>query len=229
MDIVNIESIKIVVKGLEELANKVVFVGGSVVGLYASNQSLSDVRPTMDIDCIIDIAPKSKFPEFEEQLRAKGFRNDIKSGVICRWIYNDITVDIMPTDEAIMGFTNIWYKEGMANAQLFKLDDSTHINIFTTPYFLASKFEALYGRSNRNDMRYNSDFEDIVYIIENRDTIIEEIRDASDTVRTYLKNKFSNLLNDDRIEEYIEAVINDRSDENNKYVKEVMQQIASLS
>jgi len=32
-----------------------VFVGGAVAELYASNPELSDIRPTLDVDCVIEL------------------------------------------------------------------------------------------------------------------------------------------------------------------------------
>lgn len=228
MQNINIDSIKIIVKGLGELAEKVVFVGGAVVGCYASNPIADQLRPTNDVDCIIEVTPRTKFPELEDKLRSKGFVNDIYSNVICRWIYEDIVVDIMPTDKEIMGFTNIWYKEGIAQAQPYPIDENSKINIFTAPYFIASKLEAMYGRNGINDLRYSSDFEDIVYIIDNRDTLINEITNAPDTVKKYLKQQFFILVNNDRVEEYIDAVANDRSEAGIAYTKKVMQAISNL-
>jgi predicted nucleotidyltransferase len=228
MKTIDLESIRIVVNGLGELANRVVFVGGAVVSLYATNPVADKIRATTDIDCIIEISPRTKFPEFEEVLRGKGFVNDLDSPVICRWIYQGITVDIMPTDESIMGFTNLWYKEGIKHAQTYLIDKNTSINIFTAPYFVATKLEAMYGRKGINDIRYSSDFEDIVYIIDNREDLLAEIAQAPTTVKNYLKSKFFALVDDNRIEEYIEAVANDRSEAGIAYIKKVMQAIGNL-
>ena len=39
---------------LGSLKEKMVFVGGSVAELYADFPEISDIRPTLDIDCIVD-------------------------------------------------------------------------------------------------------------------------------------------------------------------------------
>jgi hypothetical protein len=38
---------------------------------------------------------------------------------ICRWIYQDIKVDVMPTDENVLGFNNQWYP-GVFNVELVR-------------------------------------------------------------------------------------------------------------
>jgi hypothetical protein len=52
---------------------------------------------------------KTTHARLVESLRAKGFANDTSKGApICRWIFNDIKVDVMPTDSEILGFSNKW-------------------------------------------------------------------------------------------------------------------------
>lgn len=46
----NIEMLQIVANGLEELKDNMVFVGGAVAELYASNPEALDIRPTLDVD-----------------------------------------------------------------------------------------------------------------------------------------------------------------------------------
>ena len=103
----NIEMLQIIANGLEELKDEVVFVGGVVAELYAGDPTTSDIRPTKDVDCIIELKSKIEHARLEEILRAKGFAHDIsKDAPICRMIYQDIKVDIMPTGESILGFGN---------------------------------------------------------------------------------------------------------------------------
>ena len=120
-DHVNITRIKAVYQALEELANEVVFVGGATVSLYSDRPS-GEVRPTDDVDILIELLHYKDNAIIEERLRKKGFVNDIESGVICRYIVNGITVDVMPTYREILGFTNKWYAEAFESAREIPLD-----------------------------------------------------------------------------------------------------------
>src|SRR4028119_950961 len=33
---------------------------------------------------------------------------------LCRWQYEGISIDVMPCDESVLGFSNRWYKPGIA-------------------------------------------------------------------------------------------------------------------
>lgn len=99
----NIIMLQTVAHGLGKLKDEMVFVGGAVAELYADNPAASEIRPTLDVDCVIEISSRLQFAKMEENLRAKGFKNDTSEGApICRWIYADIKVDVMPTDSAVL-------------------------------------------------------------------------------------------------------------------------------
>ncbi|MBX2842894.1 MAG: hypothetical protein KTR26_14080, partial [Flammeovirgaceae bacterium] len=151
MNKTNLETLQIAAEGLGELREEVVFVGGAVAELYAKNPKISDIRITMDVDCIIEISSLVGYYKLEEILRSKSFRNDQSEGApICRWLYKDIKVDVMPTDEKILGFSNKWYKEGIASKVERKLPNGLTIYIFPVAYFLASKFEAHKNRGGKD-------------------------------------------------------------------------------
>lgn len=43
---------------------------------------------------------------FGERLRALGFREDQREGApLCRWLVEDLVVDVMPARERVLGFT----------------------------------------------------------------------------------------------------------------------------
>src|SRR5882757_3169286 len=134
----NIANIKAVYTALEELANDFVFIGGATVSLYRDRPA-SEVRPTDDVDIVIELANYDGYANIEEQLRSKGFVNDTASGVICRYLVNGITVDVMPTNDGILGFSNQWYTDGFKNAIELTLDENTIIKILSAPYFIAAK------------------------------------------------------------------------------------------
>ncbi|MEG2320235.1 MAG: hypothetical protein RSB73_00840, partial [Bacteroidales bacterium] len=52
----NIEMLAVVANGLGEMKNEVVFVGGSVAELYANDPAASDIRATLDVDCVVEIS-----------------------------------------------------------------------------------------------------------------------------------------------------------------------------
>jgi predicted nucleotidyltransferase len=128
------------------------------------------VRPTTDVDMVVEIATYAEYAELEEHLRKLGFRNDVSSGVICRYTVDGLTVDILPTGKNVLGFHNRWYVEGFRDSMAYDIGDQETIRIFSPPYFLASKIDAFNDRGH-NDGRSSSDFEDIVYILNNRPAI----------------------------------------------------------
>ncbi len=84
----NLNNIKVIYRALEELSGKVVFVGGATVSLYADRPS-TEVRPTKDVDILIELLQYKDYAAMEEDLRKKGFINDTESGVICCRIESD--------------------------------------------------------------------------------------------------------------------------------------------
>lgn len=165
----NIARIKAVYKALEELAGEVVFVGGATVSLYADRPAV-EVRPTDDVDILVELMNYSGYAVIEEKLRSKGFANDVESGIICRYRIHGITVDVMPTGENILGFSNRWYPEGYRNAMVMNIYDNCNIRLLQPAWFIASKLEAFRGRGG-NDGRMSTDFEDIVFMLNNRTSI----------------------------------------------------------
>lgn len=199
----NIVRIKAVNNALQELRDHVVFVGGATISLYADRPVL-EVRPTDDIDVIVEILNYKQRQQLEERLREIGFTNDVESGVICRFKIKGIIVDIMPTDDPSIGFSNKWYPKGYEHAENYTLDDGQTIRILAAPYFLATKLEAFKGRGG-GDGRLSHDFEDIIFVLENRERLWHEIRICDDEVKAYLVAEFSALMDNPHIYEWIDC------------------------
>lgn len=203
----SIANLQIVANGLGDLNTEVVFVGGATTGFYATDPGAPEARPTMDVDCIIELASYAKLAELETKLATIGFRHDTSEGaLICRWIFQDIKVDIMPTDPAVMGFSNRWHKDGIKHALEMGLPNKNKIRTFTAPYFIASKIEA-YRSRGKNDMRTSPDFEDIVYVLDNRNDIVQELIKVEDKLRMYVQQYLSELLNNPDFDEGIAAAL----------------------
>ena len=136
----NIEMINAVVDGLGELVEQVVFVGGTVTELNASDPAATDIRPTIDVDFIVKLLSRESYSEFETQLRARGFKHDISQDApICRWTYGSIKVDVMPTSVDILGFTSNWYEYGYSRRIKVNVSPARDIFILPAPIYLATK------------------------------------------------------------------------------------------
>lgn len=197
----NITRIRTVHDAFGDLAAAVVFVGGATASLYANRQT-TEVRPTDDVDILVEIWTRSEYAAIEEVLRTKGFNHAYESGILCRFTIHGITVDVMPIDASVLGFTNRWYDEGYRQSVPFAMDEYRTVRIFSAPYFIASKLEAFKGRGG-GDGRTSHDFEDIVYVLNNRSKIWTELKSSPDGLRTYLIDEIAALLQNPYIEELI--------------------------
>jgi Nucleotidyl transferase AbiEii toxin, Type IV TA system len=200
----NLEGLQIVASALSKLNEKVVFVGGATVGLYADDTAAAEPRPTDDIDVVVEVTTYGEFSsQIEERLRQLGFTNDQESGVICRYKIHGLTVDVMPTDPDVLGFSNKWYKDGIAQSVPYQLNERQVIRIFSAPYFIATKLEAFKSYRHGRDPRMNSDFEDLIYLFDNRNELLSEIKSSAESLRSYLKHEIATLLNDPNVDENV--------------------------
>jgi hypothetical protein len=195
--------LKAVHNSLGELRDKVVFVGGSTVSLYADIPTLN-IRPTDDVDIIVELLNYNNRTELEAKLLELGFQHDIESGIICRYRVKSIIVDIMPTTSESIGFSNRWYPMGFHTAMNYMLDDII-IKILNAPMFITTKLEAFKDRGS--DGRTSHDFEDIVYVLENRQSIWEEMANASEEIKDYLRYEFTQLRKNPSLYEWIDCHI----------------------
>src|SRR5277367_2717134 len=113
-----IEAMRIVATRLQEIDVPFAFVGGAVVGTLVDHPELTEIRPTKDVDVIVEIATLIDYYALEELLRASGFQHDTTEGApICRWIIDECRVDVMPTTSASLGINSKWFPEALATAQ----------------------------------------------------------------------------------------------------------------
>ena len=199
--IINRKIIQRVAQALGELNNEVIYVGGATVSLYVNDPAADDVRPTKDIDISIKMASLSHLEEIREKLVAKGFKQTADLDVICRFKLDDILVDVMGTKPVGWAPANPWFEAGFENREQIDIDGQI-INIMPLPYFLASKFVAHSDRGG-NDPRMSHDFEDIIYILDNRTDWHEIVKNADKVVNAYLLEQFQNILESRGMQEAI--------------------------
>ena len=200
--IINLDLVAQVAHGLQELKDKMVFIGGAVISLYTDDPAAEEIRPTSDIDMTINLANYAEWAQMQERLAELGFYPDPEGHAICSYKYKDIAIDIMPAEDSGIGVSNKWYKPGFDYLQQTQLEDGTSINILPSPYFLATKLEAFKDRG-QNDFYGSHDYEDIIYLLDNRTTIVEEILAAEENVRQYIKDELTTIKNHPQADEIL--------------------------
>lgn len=199
---INLTRIKGVANALAEFRNDIAFVGGAAVSLYIDDPERAETRPTDDIDILVEIASYAAYTQLQEKLATLGFTIDAEAKVTCRFKYHGLTVDIMPTNGEILGLKNDWHQKGFAELEIYRLENSPDIQILPIGYFIASKLEAFGDRGGR-DGRTSKDFEDIVFVMDNRKHIWEELAALTGDPASYIKEEFTGLLSTAHIEEWI--------------------------
>lgn len=86
------------------------------------------------------------------------------------------------------------------------MDENCTIKILSAPFFIATKIEAYKGRG-KSDGRTSQDFEDVIYLLENRENLWNELDKTEGELKTYLKTEFQLLIKNPNIKEWIECHI----------------------
>jgi hypothetical protein len=190
-----------------ELLSTSAFVGGCVVGLLLTDEFTKEqVRATDDVDLIVDVLNFSAYAKLADELRNRGFKESMQENIQCRWRLRELIVDVMPTDEKILGFTNKWYAKAMESAVWYSLPSGNKIRIVSAPYFIATKIEAFKGRGE-NDYLTSRDIEDIITIVDGRDGLVEEIKSIGEPITGYLRDSINQFLGNGDFEYAVQSAV----------------------
>lgn len=198
----NIVRLQSVAQLLGDINDNAVYIGGATVSLYARPEEAEGTRPTDDIDVIVQLATYSGYANLTEQLLERGFQPDSTSAIICRFRVQGLLVDVMPIDENVLGFVNCWYKPGFETAVTYQLPNQYTIRILTPAYFFATKLEAYFDRGEQ-DFWGSKDLEDIIYLIDVCDDLLDSIRASDLSVREFIGKSAEALLNTELMEDYV--------------------------
>lgn len=197
----NIELLEIAVQQLDDLVERLVFLGGCATGLLLTDPAAPPIRVTQDVDVITEVATRAQYYQLVEILRSKGFHEDSSEDApVCRWKSESVILDVMPTDQDIFGFGSPWYQQTLEGSMAMTLPSGKWIRMITAPYFLACKLAAFDNRGN-NDFMMSHDMEDIVAILDGRPELADEIGQAPDELRVHLAERFQALLGNSRFRE----------------------------
>lgn len=198
----NLHLLEAAVTLLKPLLDDLVFVGGCATGLLITDPAAVGIRPTQDVDAITEVGSYAEYAKLADRLREVGLTEDHREGApICRWKRGDLIIDVMPTDERILGFSNRWYVPALESAQPTDVA-GVSARVVTAVHFLAMKLEAFHGRG-KDDVMGSHDLEDLITVIDGRAEIVEELRAAAPQVRSFVASEFQQLL---RRRDFIDAL-----------------------
>ena len=194
---IHADMIKMVAERLGPLRAKVVFLGGSATGFHITDRAEPEIRATKDVDVIVEVTSIVGYHRLEKTLGKLGFFQKMHiDDPICRWYIADFVVDIMPTDENILGFSNRWYLPAIKNAVTIELEPNLEIKIVTAPYFLGTKLDAYFGRG-MGDYLTSHDMEDIINLINGRVELLEDIKDSEPDLKAFIIKSLQGFLEDE--------------------------------
>jgi len=178
---VNRAMLEAVVAELGDLRDDVVFIGGAVAGLLITSPGGDPIRETDDVDCIVELGSSVlNYGQIERRLQALGWAPGsmtVEGDPLCRFRKGALTVDVMPTNDKILGFAARWASEAIAYATSQSVG-KRNVQVISAPYFLAMKIEAFKSRG-KDDYYGSHDLEDLVMVVEGRSEIIDEVAGAT--------------------------------------------------
>ncbi|MPZ20573.1 MAG: hypothetical protein GEV06_22055 [Luteitalea sp.] len=184
-----------VVHLLAPVLDELVFVGGCTTGLFLTDPAAGGIRPTKDVDAIVDVTSYAKYAALSERLRALGLAEDPTPGApLCRWRRDEFIVDVMPVDEHVLGFSNRWYPAAIETAQILQIAGH-EVRVVTPALFIATKLDAFHGRGD-GDIVASHDLEDIIAVVDGRPEIGSDVAAARADVRDYIGTEIRALLDD---------------------------------
>ena len=181
---------------LGPLLPEIVFVGGCATNLLVTDPGAAPIRETYDVDVIAEIASYADYMGFSERLRALGLEEDTtEDAPLCRWRHGNLTVDVMPLDAAILGFSNRWYAPALRAGVLATLPGGLTIHAISAPYFLGTKIEAFRGRG-KGDYFASRDLEDMIAVVDGRASLLDELQSAPADLRVFVGDGIRSLTTD---------------------------------
>ncbi len=194
LDNPNVAMVELTAHRLGDLCDELVLVGGCATDLLVTVARAQQSRATDDVDVVTGATTIRDYHLVESQLEVRGFRRDTSPDApICRWISDRVILDLMPSGPGVLGFHNRWYPLALKTSVGVSLPSGRVVRLIRAPEFVATKLEAFAGRGNA-DFLASHDLEDIITVIDGRESLLDEVAASQRDLRDYLTQQFSALI-----------------------------------
>jgi hypothetical protein len=192
----NLAQLERMAEVLGELLDELTLVGGCAAGLLVTDPAAARVRPTLDVDLVVEARTYVEYERFARRLDALDLRRVMDPGApLCRWRTGDLLLDVMPLEEAALGFSNRWYASALRTRLACRLPSGARIHHIDAPHFLATKLEAFTSRG-AGDPLTSHDLEDLVRVVDGRASVERELSAAPPRLGAYVRSGLATCIAD---------------------------------
>ena len=222
-----IRQLELLAEKIGDLWTEVMVVGGCSPALILDIHTAPDLRPTNDVDIVVQAENYAKYFGFVEKLKEKGF-SEREGDPIGRYVSGEIAVDVIPTESDVLGFSNRWYKKAFDQALVKRLPSGRTVKTISPVFFIAAKLEAFRGRG-KEDFMASVDLEDLLTVLAEYSRFEEEFNKTDREVQEYISDEFRQLTSNENYPHFLSAHL--RGDEASQAslprLKRLIEKIAS--
>lgn len=192
----NLANLEAAASRLGPLLEELTLVGGCTTQLLITDPGAARVRPTLDVDLVVEATTYVQYEIFGKRLEQRGLRrSDVPGDPLCRWRADTLVIDVMPLDEKVLGFTNRWYASAVPSRMTHRLPSGIALHHIDAPHFVATKTEAFASRGG-GDFVASHDLEDMVLVIDGRAGILDEIARSPRRLEVFVAEQITRCLAD---------------------------------
>lgn len=174
-----------------DLLAEVMVVGGCSPALILDLNSAPDLRPTYDVDIVVQAEDYGEYFRFVEKIKESGFE-EREGDPIGRYVSGELVIDLIPTEARVLGFSNRWYKRAFDRAIVKKLPSGRTLRTIAPVFFIAAKLEAFEGRG-KGDFMASPDLEDLLTVMVEYPPLEKELSKADPEVQKYIQDEFREM------------------------------------
>lgn len=206
----NLERLERAAELLGPLMDQLLLVGGCATGLLITDPGSAPIRATFDVDFVLEAIRYQEYASFEKQLTDRQFRpGHEEDDPICRFRREDLVLDVMASGN-VHGFHNPWYPRAFEARLESRLPSGKRIQHVDGPHFVATKLVAFLDRGAEDPVT-SHDAEDIVLVVDGRDSLLDEVAEAPDDLQEFIARGIAKLTGDslfmDALEGFFERPI----------------------